>query len=803
MFNQIIEFIKDSVTTVVGLAVGVLGIGDAAILNLQDVSVPTDDTVVSKELSKIENEDIFTSQLASISQALQSVLPAEENEVVQAVAVVLEEGDGEAVAPTSDQIILATVPTTEYFDRADIKEAVFSRPTSVLTSDDEVIQIQETELIRPLNPIKSTKQAKPVEVSVILETDFDNFDTNLHITEITEDDSSFYITYRFRTLAIKNKVWKETLKEKNMVVTKAILESEDLGNYLSEELGEVADNEIVFLKEVQEIQRVKKIREDALTASVQEQITRNIASEYSALIGKTLDVYEESFDGYTPVEKDEQFVQVIVQDTQIEIVSNQIPESGTIQIETIPEEVVIDNEAPIIIIQGNNPALIQVGSGYSDLGAQVVDNININLGVKTGGDIVDTSTPDSYFIIYTATDEAGNTAQATREVIVYDYEVTPEVSETISEDINATEDEIASVSEQIEEENAVFEETMETELTNEPLLENETKDISDEETKDNKKDKKEKKDDTTASDTSVIEIAVDATTDVVDTVADAVNDTVDAVVEQVAETVNEATGVAIDQAVNAATATAEITIEVAETVSEVVSEVAETGVEQTTKTLEDVSETIEAVAEEVSAMIRSVNIMKLLGNIRSALQTSVVVAGEGTGDVLDATGQFLESVADNTYQAINQAVNGLYNIILNSWYKVGLGGTISKISDNTNGIIANINNYAKETASFGADENDENSEYREPSFVSVIISKTTEVATKVVDDTINVVLSLTATVKDFTGVVSADIKNVGGEINRKIEDTNFNPVGIIKNATDIVQKTALNIFNFFQTHRPF
>lgn len=84
-----------------------------------------------------------------------------------------------------------------------------------------------------------------------------------------------------------------------------------------------------------------------------------------------------------------------------------------------------DTEAPVIIVTGNNPAQVDIGVIYNDLGATVTDNVDTNIGIRTlvgntpidEADI-DTSSPATYHINYVATDAAGNTATSTRTVIV-------------------------------------------------------------------------------------------------------------------------------------------------------------------------------------------------------------------------------------------------------------------------------------------------------------------------------------------------------------------------------------------------
>jgi hypothetical protein len=84
-----------------------------------------------------------------------------------------------------------------------------------------------------------------------------------------------------------------------------------------------------------------------------------------------------------------------------------------------------DTTPPVITINGANPAHIQIGDTYSDLGATVTDNVDQNIGVHAfvGSTpieqaFIDTSATTTYHINYVATDSAGNTATSTRTVVV-------------------------------------------------------------------------------------------------------------------------------------------------------------------------------------------------------------------------------------------------------------------------------------------------------------------------------------------------------------------------------------------------
>jgi peptidoglycan/xylan/chitin deacetylase (PgdA/CDA1 family) len=79
-----------------------------------------------------------------------------------------------------------------------------------------------------------------------------------------------------------------------------------------------------------------------------------------------------------------------------------------------------DFVAPTITLHGDTNAYILVGTSYSDPGFSAVDNIDgdVTSKVSVSGSI-DTSKTGRNNITYTVTDAAGNTATATRSVLVY------------------------------------------------------------------------------------------------------------------------------------------------------------------------------------------------------------------------------------------------------------------------------------------------------------------------------------------------------------------------------------------------
>ena len=79
-------------------------------------------------------------------------------------------------------------------------------------------------------------------------------------------------------------------------------------------------------------------------------------------------------------------------------------------------------DAPTITVLGDNPAIINSGSIYTDAGATAsdVEDGDITANIVVSGLPVNTSALDSHTITYRATDSSGNSAQAVRTVKVVD-----------------------------------------------------------------------------------------------------------------------------------------------------------------------------------------------------------------------------------------------------------------------------------------------------------------------------------------------------------------------------------------------
>jgi DNA/RNA endonuclease G (NUC1) len=78
---------------------------------------------------------------------------------------------------------------------------------------------------------------------------------------------------------------------------------------------------------------------------------------------------------------------------------------------------VIDVTAPVITVTGENPLYLPVGATFAEPGVSALDAIDGSVAVQTSG-TVGAGSRGTYTLTYTATDDAGNTATATRDVVV-------------------------------------------------------------------------------------------------------------------------------------------------------------------------------------------------------------------------------------------------------------------------------------------------------------------------------------------------------------------------------------------------
>ncbi|MEK7140634.1 MAG: hypothetical protein AAB815_02495 [Patescibacteria group bacterium] len=163
----------------------------------------------------------------------------------------------------------------------------------------------------------SSQMVTSIDNRLIIGARLDDFDFNLKITSITEDDENYYAAYSYQTLAIEDSVWKNVNLNKTLEVEKTALEDKDLGLYLAEELSENINYELSYLRRVQELEKEKGKSQKVVT------------TEYSGLIGKFLDPEEKVIEGYEPVipEIEEEETEDVLE-PQVKGASTAVPEGS-------------------------------------------------------------------------------------------------------------------------------------------------------------------------------------------------------------------------------------------------------------------------------------------------------------------------------------------------------------------------------------------------------------------------------------------------------------------------------------------
>ncbi|QQG37857.1 MAG: DUF5011 domain-containing protein [Candidatus Kaiserbacteria bacterium] len=259
-----------------------------------------------------------------------------------------------------------------------------------------------------------------VDNTYISGKDFTSWSPKVQIVEVTEDQDNYYVKYQFRTIALQDYVWRDVIVEETMNVSKADLGPyRDLGLYAMAQLKQKIDREISFLKEVQAIER-KSITQ------------KTVATTYGGLVGALLDDSSEVIPGYQPVVTPPAPIASTSSDASSGSASS--GDSGGGSVSTAPASGGTIN----VQVLGKNPARIEKGYRYADLGAfatgadgqSILIDLYLN-DIHTPAISIDTSAPGTWTVRYEASDSSGNRGTATRIVEIYDP-YAPIVQETAS-----------------------------------------------------------------------------------------------------------------------------------------------------------------------------------------------------------------------------------------------------------------------------------------------------------------------------------------------------------------------------------
>ena len=127
----------------------------------------------------------------------------------------------------------------------------------------------------------------------IISTNLNDFDMGLKIKSVKEDAQFYYVNFDYNAIDAKDGVWQTVKKEKNVNVLKTRLGNMDLGLYLAEELKQLTDREMAYMKEVQSIEKNR---------GAQKQVE---SVEYTGLKGLVFNNETKEIFGYDPVKENE------------------------------------------------------------------------------------------------------------------------------------------------------------------------------------------------------------------------------------------------------------------------------------------------------------------------------------------------------------------------------------------------------------------------------------------------------------------------------------------------------------------
>lgn len=128
-----------------------------------------------------------------------------------------------------------------------------------------------------------------IDNTLLIQSDLDNMNVDFKIQNIEQDNEYYYVTYTYLDLTVIKQAWQYQLNQKTVKVSKKI--KQDISVYMTKYLAKHYEARI---------RELKKEKDYALASGEQKRIK---VTEYTGLIGKTLDLTAEVFQGYEPIKK--------------------------------------------------------------------------------------------------------------------------------------------------------------------------------------------------------------------------------------------------------------------------------------------------------------------------------------------------------------------------------------------------------------------------------------------------------------------------------------------------------------------
>lgn len=243
-----------------------------------------------------------------------------------------------------------------------------------------------------------------IDNTYLVSKDLNTYTPRVQITGVTEDDSQYYVAFTLATIDLQDYVWQDVQKAEVMKVSKADLgQYGDLGLFVTAQMKQLIDSEVVRLKQTQEVEK----------RSISQKM---VATAYSGLLGAMFDDTTEVIPGYVPV---------VAPPPPPPETASEPGQSGSQGTATNqPQQ---PGSSIAVQVLGKNPARVPLGATYADLGAfaqgrdgqPLIFDTYLN-GAKVNGIGIDSSATSTWTIRYEARDKGGAVAYAERTVVVYD-----------------------------------------------------------------------------------------------------------------------------------------------------------------------------------------------------------------------------------------------------------------------------------------------------------------------------------------------------------------------------------------------
>lgn len=128
-----------------------------------------------------------------------------------------------------------------------------------------------------------------VDNTLLLEVDLDTHDMDFNIELIKKDENYYYVTYTYLDIQEKNNAWQYQMQEGIRKISLNL--KKDLGEYLAEELGEEYEA------------RIKELKKEKTRALEAGEELKFEVTEYTGLIGQSLELASRVFNNYEPIKK--------------------------------------------------------------------------------------------------------------------------------------------------------------------------------------------------------------------------------------------------------------------------------------------------------------------------------------------------------------------------------------------------------------------------------------------------------------------------------------------------------------------